>query len=226
MVGLQTASPAWAAELPRAFAPTLLAARDREPSTAAVLPAGPRSLPASLPDSLEAWESEFCHSRCEPDLRLRPLGPIPVPVAVFAPLQAESLPSTVEEEREKPTLGFIEERWRVDDEALEPAQPLHANLIEFPRELVAARKMRPRRAEGPFAVEAPEKQLKIFEVDPGDFYAGPEPDEAARDSAWPEPDWSGIELEAQAPEAPAQEEPAPRLAPELAPVGRRLWRHW
>jgi hypothetical protein len=32
---------------------------------------------------------------------------------------------------------------------IEPVQLSHANLIEFPRELVAARKARPRLAEGP-----------------------------------------------------------------------------
>ena len=43
-------------------------------------------------------------------------------------------------------------------------EPAHANLIEFPRELVAKRKMRPRLAEGQLT-EA-EGQLSIFEVDP------------------------------------------------------------
>jgi uncharacterized RDD family membrane protein YckC len=50
-----------------------------------------------------------------------------------------------------------------------PPQPLAANLIEFPRELVAARKARPRLAEGPLRDEPgtpPEKaQLRIFEVE-------------------------------------------------------------
>jgi uncharacterized RDD family membrane protein YckC len=55
----------------------------------------------------------------------------------------------------------------------EPAGPpvaLPANLIEFPRQLVAARKARPRYAEGPLRdeVEAAvgDGQLRIFEVDP------------------------------------------------------------
>ena len=44
---------------------------------------------------------------------------------------------------------------------------LHANLIQFPRELVATRKMRPRRAEGAAGSETDEEgQLSIFEVDP------------------------------------------------------------
>ena len=75
--------------------------------------------------------------------------------------------------------------------------PAHANLIEFPRELVATRKMRPRRAEGQYATEA-EAQLSIFEVDPGavstevqapvEYPDGPEPALAA-------PEWSGMQLD-------------------------------
>ena len=45
--------------------------------------------------------------------------------------------------------------------------PLAANLIEFPRELVAARKVRPRLAEGPLRDAEPQAgQLRIFEVEP------------------------------------------------------------
>jgi uncharacterized RDD family membrane protein YckC len=45
-------------------------------------------------------------------------------------------------------------------------EPLAANLVEVPRELVAPRKIRPRLAEGPLRVGAPpaQDQLKIFEV--------------------------------------------------------------
>jgi uncharacterized RDD family membrane protein YckC len=47
-------------------------------------------------------------------------------------------------------------------------EPLAANLIDVPRELVAPRKIRPRLAEGPLRVSAPagRDQLKIFEVAP------------------------------------------------------------
>ena len=47
-------------------------------------------------------------------------------------------------------------------------EPLAVNLIEFPRELVAARKPRPRLAEGPLRETSQEgrDQLKIFEVAP------------------------------------------------------------
>ncbi len=49
------------------------------------------------------------------------------------------------------------------------AQPLPAKLLEFPRELIAARKARPRLAEGPlreeFDRDAAQSQLRIFEVE-------------------------------------------------------------
>lgn len=44
--------------------------------------------------------------------------------------------------------------------------PIPANIIEFPRQLVAPRKARPRLAEGPLRDESePEAQLRIFEVE-------------------------------------------------------------
>jgi len=72
------------------------------------------------------------------------------------------------------TLSTIDEDHFAEPEILErePAlaaiEPLDVNLIEYPRELVAARKIRPRLAEGPLR-DAPSDgadQLKIFEVAP------------------------------------------------------------
>jgi len=112
---------------------------------------------------------------------------------------------------------------------VEPAQPIFANLIEFPRELIAARKVRPRLAEGPLAAE-PGAQLSIFEVDPGDISIEPETVDAVVETAgapaWAEPEWSGMKLDAE----PAEElyravEPQPaarQAALELAPMSRRL----
>jgi uncharacterized RDD family membrane protein YckC len=43
--------------------------------------------------------------------------------------------------------------------------PIQANIIEFPRQLIASRKARPRLAEGPLREDGtPEPQLRIFEV--------------------------------------------------------------
>jgi uncharacterized RDD family membrane protein YckC len=83
---------------------------------------------------------------------------------------------------------------------IEPAQPIHANLIEFPRELIATRKVRPRLAEAPFAAEEPGSQLSIFEVDPGAISIEPEPAHVVQhtdSAAWAGPEWSGMRLDAQ-----------------------------
>ncbi len=80
---------------------------------------------------------------------------------------------------------------------VEPVQHLPANLIEFPRELTATRKARPRLAEGPFYDESHENmQLSIFEVDP-ELLAPPiAMNTVAMDSVAP-PEWASIELEHQ-----------------------------
>jgi uncharacterized RDD family membrane protein YckC len=176
--------------------------------------AGPVA-PHSLPATLEAWESECSHIRCEPDFTLRPIES----AAARAPRPPEA---AANDGWERP--ARTEEP--LDSEAIEPVEPytpIHANLIEFPRELVAARKMRPRRVEGRFADEDSERQLSIFEVDPGAISIHPEAVSAAPASAWPEPEWSGIELEAQPPSEPQhQEAQAPQTELHLAPIGYRL----
>ena len=122
-------------------------------------------------------------------------------------------------------------------ELVEPAQPIHANLIEFPRELVATRKVRPRRAEGPYAHSVEEAgQLSIFEVDPGSISIDVAAASAAASTVIG-PRWSGIELDEEplreeldlyvpVPAAAAQAQPAaatlPAPALELAQASRRL----
>ena len=97
-----------------------------------------------------------------------------------------------------------------------------ANLIEFPRQLVAPRKARPRLAEGPLREEADQTakaaQLRIFEVEATQISTAP----AVESSA---PEWSSILLAAQpvsalveAPEAPFQ----PVFSPQTAPFSLRL----
>lgn len=107
-------------------------------------------------------------------------------------------------------------------EAVEPAQPIFANLIEFPRELVATRKARPRLAEGPLAaISAAGAQLSIFEVDPEAISIEPE---TAGATAPAEPEWSRMELDAQPSLATEAEDEAGQAAPviELASLSRRL----
>ena len=81
----------------------------------------------------------------------------------------------------------------VANATVEPVQHLPANLIEFPRELVATRKARPRLAEGPFYdASHQDSQLSIFEVDPavlaGPVYLSDTPAVAP-------PEWASIELD-------------------------------
>jgi uncharacterized RDD family membrane protein YckC len=78
---------------------------------------------------------------------------------------------------------------------VEPVQHLPANLIEFPHELVATRKARPRLAEGPFYDESHHNsQLSIFEVDPELLPAPPSLREASAAQVAP-PGWASIELD-------------------------------
>lgn len=110
-------------------------------------------------------------------------------------------------------------------EEVEPAQPITANLIEFPRELVATRKVRPRRAEGEFAAaHGMDAQLSIFEVDPGTIAAEPEALPVA-ESQSAAAEWPGMQLE----EHPLPDHAAEAVAParyasalQLAPMNRRL----
>jgi uncharacterized RDD family membrane protein YckC len=91
----------------------------------------------------------------------------------------------------------------VFEEPAGPPMPLPANLIEFPRQLVASRKARPRLAEGPLrdgedATEA--GQLRIFEVDPANISTSPtvEVDDAAITAA----QWTSIWLDSVPQHAP------------------------
>jgi uncharacterized RDD family membrane protein YckC len=107
-----------------------------------------------------------------------------------------------------------EEAFALDDEIAfrqtpvfaEPAGPpvaIPANLIEFPRQLVAPRKSRPRIAEGPLREEADTTpalaQLRIFEVEPAQIATAP-----ALEVESPTPVWSSIHLDAAPAEAPVE----------------------
>lgn len=82
----------------------------------------------------------------------------------------------------------------------EPPTDIPANLLEFPRQLIASRKARPRLAEGPLREDNVEvhdaAQLRIFEVEASQISTAP-----AIESAVPE--WSSIVLPAQPAAAPA-----------------------
>ena len=104
------------------------------------------------------------------------------------------------------------------------ADPGHANLIQFPRELVATRKMRPRLAES--CVTEAEGQLSIFEVDPGTVSteaAAPAVSHEGAAGTWTKPEWSGMRLDTQ----PASRATSTRVNASathlpVAPMGLRL----
>jgi uncharacterized RDD family membrane protein YckC len=107
-------------------------------------------------------------------------------------------------------------------EDIDPPIDIPANLIEFPRQLVAPRKARPRLAEGPLREEADHAaeaaQLRIFEVEATQISTTPAVESTA-------PEWSSILLAAhpvsavvEVPEALFQ----PVFSPQTAPFSLRL----
>lgn len=185
--------------------------------------AAAQSVLASL-EAAAAAESEWE----EQTLALEPFElPVePVNLEDPKPLQPRAnRPAAIHQEPQEALSGEIE--------VIEPAQPIYANLIEFPRPLIAARKVRPRLAEGPLAEAESGAQLSIFEVDPGTISTEPEAVSAAAldlsAAAWAEPEWSSIKLDAQPAEEflpPAQlqvqAEAVPHSALERATMSRRL----
>jgi uncharacterized RDD family membrane protein YckC len=123
----------------------------------------------------------------------------------------------------------VDERRTYDDDPqivqpVEGAQPIHANLIEFPRELIAARRMRPRLTESHAGVATEScSQLSIFEVDPSTISTDPTPPGAdTQMPSWSDHEWKALDLEErQVPEREYQYEPE-QIALYQAPFKRRL----
>jgi uncharacterized RDD family membrane protein YckC len=122
----------------------------------------------------------------------------------------------------------------VFEEPAGPPMPLPANLIEFPRQLVAPRKVRPRYAEGPLrdddALASNGSQLRIFEVDAAQISTTPNTSDPTET---PTPQWTSLWLDApNPPAAPATPDATttetlrnPDTAPprrHAAPISRRL----
>ena len=74
------------------------------------------------------------------------------------------------------------------------AQAIPANLIQFPREIVATRRLRPRLGEGQAEAESP--QLSIFEVDPNSVSTEPMGQNIeAGDPVWIGSSWQQMQLD-------------------------------
>lgn len=170
--------------------------------------------------SYESYEGRSFGVRWDPDLPVRPIEMTPAP--------------RVQNLVQDPFELAVEDWWtpaqvnaKLHNEPIAvDAQQSHANLIEFPRELVATRKMRPRLAEtmAGGAVDQ-EGQLSIFEVDPGAVSAEPMAESMGMPSAaqYSGAEWSGMELDAHPARIEAPQARAERMAgPYLAPFGIRL----
>ncbi|HVW76533.1 MAG TPA: RDD family protein [Alloacidobacterium sp.] len=151
---------------------------------------------------------------------------------VLAELEFEdAAPATVESPRieiaaEAPRPMITEIVDPFEEATVIPAQPLPAKLIEFPRELVATRKARPRLAEGPLREDPaiPDgSQLRIFEVEPETISKEPVGQAVL-------PEWHSIRLDAKPreefhePEKAASSAYAPifDLPLQIAPLEDRL----
>ncbi len=107
----------------------------------------------------------------------------------------------------------------------DPGEPIYPNLLHFPRPMVATRRMRPRRAEGPLAAAQTQSQLSIFEVDP--LSVSTEATTAVEQPAapaWMRVEESRIDFEPQLVERPAEEvrQPAAQRSIKLAPMNLRM----
>jgi uncharacterized RDD family membrane protein YckC len=120
--------------------------------------------------------------------------------------------------------SIIEAADPFEEAVFTPVQPLPAKLIEFPRELVATRKARPRLAEGPLVETAPDgSQLRIFEVEPETISREPVVGAVL-------PEWHSIRLDAKPREEFQEQAKAAReayiplfeLPLQVAPMGDRL----
>lgn len=133
-------------------------------------------------------------------------GPQPAPQPPAAPYRIDpaSLPlaRSSQPHFRKPLADTLEPHPHIvdpfEDALVAPPQPLPARVLEFPRELVAARKARPRIAEGPLRDADPEpdqEQLRIFEVESGAISRQPAAAAAGAEGA-ALPEWSSIRLDA------------------------------
>lgn len=212
------------AAMPPAEQPVQIAASQQQPAAELPLP-----LAAETP-ALAAPVSEPLTHLIEPPVQDDPepvVAPPPVlyDPSVLAIRWEPALPEHHQEQAATPEPDIFAEAvqdWSEVREALEndnigmvePAQPIHANLIEFPRELVATRRVRPRLVEGPLAGEPEDAQMSIFEVDPASVASEVAeaclPTLETSDSAWP-----AIRLDEE-PEDEMLMEPTPRA--ELRPI--------
>lgn len=153
---------------------------------------------------------------------LPPTPPL-APIAAAAPAPRTAEPDVDEAMALDAEIEFRQAPvWEDYGPGAEPNEPLPANLLEFPRQLIAARKARPRLAEGPLREEITPRtaQLRIFEVEPEQINTAPALPPVA-------PEWtSTIRLDAHTVTEPVPTPDTPVLAsllpPQTAPLQLRV----
>jgi uncharacterized RDD family membrane protein YckC len=144
--------------------------------------------------------------------------------ATAVPAKVEDIPIAPQPSSECPTPEYLSEPLAEEEYVPEPelieeetvfavVEPLAVNVIDFPRELVAARKLRPRLAEGPLREE--KDQLKIFEVTPESI------SQAVSVGKVPA-NWSPIRLDNDPVDSPRRESPTTQTPLKTAPLEDRI----
>jgi uncharacterized RDD family membrane protein YckC len=143
---------------------------------------------------------------------------VAVPVSDGAPLLPQPLPESWSgsQSPEVEEGGHDYPEMLEEEPVFAAVEPLAVNLIEFPRELVAARKMRPRLAEGPLREASHDEldQLRIFEVAPESI------SQTVNIGATPA-DWSPIRLDNEA-STDGVESVSPQIPLKTAPLEDRI----
>jgi uncharacterized RDD family membrane protein YckC len=134
----------------------------------------------SLEDDSEAASSHAAHSpELSPESSPEPFYAAPFHGSAHSPVS------------DRPAVSH-------SDDAVHPrtveAQPIHGNVIHFPREIVATRRMRPRLTGCEPSTQDQTGQLSIFEVDPSTISI--EPTASTVETTLPAPSWSGPEWSA------------------------------
>ena len=145
-------------ELPRLVKPEPVAALPPPPA-----PAQLDAVDTPAPQSFEISPFEFqpIEIRLEAEEVVSPVAELPVKVEPPVSAWNEREQSPIQRDRDRFQMDDfdipVEDWWRPahpgldsfaeEIQSVEPDQPIHANLIQFPRELVAARKARPHLAD-------------------------------------------------------------------------------
>jgi uncharacterized RDD family membrane protein YckC len=186
------------------------APQEFSPRTAAVIaPEKPAAMQTNK-TQIEPERSAGLTVRMYQDLRSTP--GLPMQTSGMPPPPRQVLAESEESRALDEEIAFRKEPVFEDFWNDEPLEPLPANLLEFPRQLIAARKARPRIAEGPLREEGTPRtaQLRIFEVEPEQISTAPVSLPHAAN-------WSAIHLDAQPTIAPQPVADLPSLARTLSP---------